>query len=397
MDRSSFTNKALGHLEPTTFQERSSHRPYGVRTVAGIAFIPDPLPAKLTRSELLNAAYEELVRAERALSELQGAVERINPNLLIDPFTRREAKLSSAIENTFASPEQMALFDLDPTSIEPEERDEVREVVNYARALRYGLKSSIPLSLRLVRELHRHLLEGVERKAGTPGEFRTTQNAIGRPGQSFADARFVPPPPQHLQQCLSDWEKFLHSESDLPRLVKFAMSHYQFECIHPFDDGNGRVGRLLIALQLCDQAQLSQPLVYVSGYFEKHRSDYYDLMLRVSTHGDWLGWIKFFLTAIHEQADDARQRARRLADLRDDYHARVREKRASALLPKIVDELFMQPSLTVARVTKQTGLSPQSAGKLVSKLVEKNILEEVTGRKSYRIFYAPEIAHMIDH
>lgn len=397
MEKGDFTPNAPGKLVQTTFRERSASERFETVEVQGLAFVPNPLvPAPIMRLEILDGCYEEIAEADRAVSELNGAASRMNPRLLYGPFARREARLSSAIENTFASAEQMALFDSDPTTLEPDMRDEVREVVNYVQALNYGVASNLPLSLRLVKQLHQQLLDGVQRRAGTPGEFRNSQNAIGQHGSPFLKARFVPPPATLVEQCLRDWENFLNKKSDLPRLARFAISHYQFEAIHPFDDGNGRVGRLLIALQLCKHAQLTQPLIYVSGYFEQNRSEYYDRLYRVSTNGDWIPWIKFFVQAVGSQAIDARKRAMSLIDLRDDYHTRVREKRASALLPQVVDALFQQPSLTVARVENLTGLSSQGASALVKKLLEKKVLVEATGRRAHRVYYAPAILQIID-
>lgn len=346
-------------------------------------------------TEFFGALFQSVLDAERALSALDGAASQLpNPHLLIGPFLRREAKLSSAIENTFASAEQLALFEFDPTSVE--NRDEVREVFNYVRALEHGLQSELPICLRLIKEMHKILLDGVRRSAGRPGAFRTIQNAIMREGDGFTRAKFVPPPPALVEGCLAHLERFIHAESQIPRLVRFALVHYQFETIHPFDDGNGRLGRLLITLQLCKQAQMSKPLVYVSGYFEQHRSQYTDLLYGVSTRGEWYEWIRFFLEAIRSQAEDALGRAKRLWALRDDYQARVREKRASALLPQIVDQLFLRPSLTIAEVRRLADINANTASAIVNRLCDKGILHEATGRKRDRIFVATKILEIIE-
>jgi len=342
--------------------------------------------------------HSKVTEAERALSLLEGVASRVeDPTLLISPFQYREARLSSAIENTFASAEQMALFGVDPSTIEEPKRDDVLEVNNYAAALQHGFESDQPISLRLVKDLHAILLRNIKRRAGIPGQFRTSQNAIARAGNSFESARFVPPPHMYIADLLKNWEQYVHvKESKLPRLVRFAITHYQFECIHPFDDGNGRIGRLLVALQLCEQAQLSKPLVYVSGYFERHRSTYYDLLYEVSTKGAWTRWIRFFLEAIAVQARDAADRFGQLDDLRDRYHKLVREKRASALLPSLVDRLFFYPAITIAQVCEKTAVSPQSAGVLIKRLEEKKIIMEATGRKSHRVWIAPEILRVME-
>lgn len=390
-----FSVNSPGRLEKASFREV---RPGGTyKETHGWAFVPNPLPPDIERATIILDAHDHLIRAERALSLLEGVASQIeNPALLTNTLMQREARLSSAIENTFASAQEMALFELDPLSLKDRNPDEVREVNNYFRALQHGFHSKLPICQRLVLEMHEILLSGLVRKAGNVGKFRNTQNAIGRAGASFDSAKFVPPPPQFVQSSLANWEKYVNTESPIPRLIRFAIAHYQFETIHPFDDGNGRIGRLLISLQLADQAQLSKPFVYVSGYFEKNRSDYYDLLNEVSTKGNWTRWILFFLEAVATQADDTATRATQLTKLRESFHARVREKRASALLPRVVDELFWYPALTVARVKELTGLTPAPAGALVQRLVQKKILIEATGRRSHRVFVAPEILQIID-
>jgi cell filamentation protein, protein adenylyltransferase len=393
-DRDFQSPKSPGRLEPTTFVERVLE-PSGrllSREVAGRGFVPDPLPAGLTRKEVLLEAHDHILEAERSLSALEGMAGRLkDPSVLMQPFARKEARHSSAIENTFASEEQLALFGVDETAVEPSQREDVQEVRNYFNALQHGFRDNRPLRLNLIKEMHERLLQGVTRSAGTPGRFRTTQNAIGSKQSSFKSARFVPPPPRYLDELLTQMERYMNATNGLPRLVRFALTHYQFECIHPFDDGNGRLGRLMIALQLCKQGQLERPLVYVSGFFERHRHDYYDLLYRVSTEGAWIEWIQFFLTAIASQAKDALQRAKHLDRLREDFHARVRKKRASAMLPKVIDELFTSPAINVAIVQQVTRMAAPSAGNLVKRLEEVGILHEVTNRKRNRVFVASEI------
>lgn len=396
MSPDDFSPGSPGKLVPTVFREQQPSGDF--RDVSGFGFVPDLLPPQLDETALLVQTHTAVLRAERALSHLDGVASQAeNPALLIGPFQIREARLSSAIENTFASAEQMVLFGLDPTTVEEPKRDDVKEVNNYVSALHHAFKSDLPICLRLVKEIHERLLEGVARQSGRHGEFRTTQNAIGRAGSPFATARFVPPPPSYLDDLLRNWEMFVNDQStSMSRLVRFAIAHYQFECIHPFDDGNGRIGRLLIAHQLCEQAQLSKPLVYVSNYFEQNRASYYDLLYEVSTKGNWMRWILFFLEAVESQASETSSRFIRLAELRDAYHDRVREKRASALLPAVVDDLFLSPALTVSQVRERTGVTTQAAGELVRKLVAKKILAEATGRQSHRVYVAPEILEIIN-
>ncbi|MEM9883597.1 MAG: Fic family protein [Planctomycetota bacterium] len=395
METESFTASSPGRLEATMFAERyATEQGWDVREVPGYGFVPDPLPPSFDPGEWLSELYPAIVAAERALSLLEGTARRLNnPHLLTGVFAQREAILSSAIENTFASAEDLALLDLSPADLA--DRNAAQEVANYLRALNYGLKSKLPVCLRLVRQLHRELLSGVARQGVQPGEFRRTQNAIGAT-HSFGDAKFVPPPPRHVESQLRDLETYLHREdASLPRLVRFALIHYQFETIHPFLDGNGRVGRLLITLLLCEQGQLTKPLVYVSGFFEKRRSEYYERLLRVSTNGEWVAWIAFFLEAIASQSQDAVQRADRLLDLQEEMKTAVTQKQASSLLPILVDALFSYPYVTASRVESLCDCSTQTAWSLIRRLVEKGILREITQRARNKVFEASRITDLI--
>ncbi len=391
-----FTKQSPGKLERTAFTERFWEKglPQS-RQVEGVAFVPHPLPPNLDRPRLLDRLYPMLEIALRNLGVLDGVSRNLrNPHLLIGPFVRREAVLSSKIENTHASAQQLALFEFEPGAVR--ERDEVGEVFNYVRALEHGLRSDLPVCLRLVRELHSILLSDVARYRGTAGAFRTSQNAIGRDGARFSEMKFVPPPPSRLHDCLNHFERYVNTPDGLPPLVRMALVHYQFEAIHPFDDGNGRVGRLLIPLMLCGGSHLQKPLVYVSAFFEEHRERYADLLYRVSTEGCWEEWIEFFVSAVSTQAADALTRAEELAALRERYRALVKEKRASGLLPAIIDELFVRPSITSARVQQLNGVNPPSANAALERLVSKGIVAEVTGRKRNRVFVAPEILGVIE-
>lgn len=385
-----------GTLEHTTFRERLAGGAE-FRTVEGKGYVPHPLPAGLTRKLILDEVYDDLAFAESNLARLDGFTSNItNPSILMGPFARKEAKHSSEIENTFASEEQLVLFDIDATSIDAEERPDVHDVSNYLRALRQGYDDERPICLNLIKDMHATLLKNSLRMDGRPGEFRKTQNAIGNKTAPFKDAKFVPPPPRYLPECLDNLEKYIHEKDGMPQLVKIAMAHYQFECIHPFDDGNGRIGRLLVALQLAKaekrhEAHLNIPLVYVSSYLNKYREDYYDLLYRVSSEGVWTDWIRFFLSAISSQALDAHLRAIRLDELRTKYIAKVQKKRSSAMLPKLVDALFTRPGMTVARAREVAGVSQPTAGELIRKLVDAGILRERTGRRHYRVFVAHEI------
>lgn len=394
MDASDFNSASPGRLEPTQAHEVvQGDDGLKAELVSGVGFVPDALPANVDAPSLLIELYPTIVAAERNISRLEGAASRLkNPHLLIGVFNAREAIASSAIENTIASPEDLALLELAPQHIA--DRDQATEVQNYVRALEHGLRSNLPVSRRLILELHANLLRGVGRQGVQAGRFRESQNFIGR-SQRFREARFVPPPPQFVEPSISDLERFVHDEdTTLPRLVRFGMIHYQFEAIHPFGDGNGRVGRLLITLLLCRHAQLSQPLVYVSPYLEQHRDEYCNLLHRVSTHGEWLPWIRFFLEAIATQAEDALLRTDKLIALQSDYHHRVREKRASALLPELIDHLFAWPAVTYGQVEKLVDCSTQTAINLVTRLVEKGILVESPLHAQPRVFYAPGITQL---
>ena len=394
MKRDEFSDDAPGELISTSFREHRIRD--GARhdaEVTGVAFCPSPLPPNLPLGEMLPKIYPVLLEAERNLSLLEGIASRIsNPHLLIGPFSRREAILSSRIENTFASARELALFEEDPQALE-DDRDDVREVHNYVSALNHGLASERPISINLIRDMHRILLRSVRGEDKRPGEFRDRQNAIG--GNTFESSRFVPPPTLRVLDCMRDLETFIHKKDDIPRLVRFAMVHYQFEAIHPFLDGNGRVGRLLITLLLCAQSQLTKPLVYVSGYFEANRQEYYDRLFEVSTRNRWIPWIEFFLRAVATQAEDARSRADRLIALQEEFQTMVREKRASAKLVEVVDGLFAKPSVTIQDVQDLTGMTPTAAGNLVKRLVEKAILVEATGKRRDRVFVAPKILNVI--
>lgn len=361
------------------------------------AFVPHPLPPQINWSVDLVSALSD---ADRALGELAGVGRTLpNPHLLIRPFVRREAVLSSRIEGTEASlPDlyayeaaQLALFELPQPS-------DVREVLNYVRALEYGLErlSTLPLSLRLIRELHAHLMEGVRGEHSTPGEFRRSQNWIGPPGCMLNDATFVPPPVPEMQQALDAFERFLHTPSPLPPLVQLALIHYQFEAIHPFLDGNGRIGRLLITLLLCQWGLLSQPLLYLSAYFEKYREAYYDGLLLVSQEGRWARWIEFFLRGVAMQARDAVSRSQRLQDLQQRYRQQFQASRSSVLLLQLIDQLFAAPVVTVRQVEQYLGVTFRTAQLHVNRLAEAGILREVTGRARNRVYIADEIMRTIE-
>lgn len=361
------------------------------------AFLPHPLPPKL---ELTWELAGKLSAADRALSELAGSARNLpNPHLLIGPFIRREAVLSSRIEGTQASLSDLFFFEAAGagSAVRPTPPD-VREVANYVRALEHGLKrlNELPLSLRLLREMHAELMEGGCGEHLTPGEFRRSQNWIGPPRCTLMDATYVPPPPAEMEEALGALEQYLHASSPLPPLVRLALVHYQFEAIHPFLDGNGRIGRLLMALLLCHEGLLAHPLLYLSAYFEQHRQEYYRLLLEVSHAGRWMPWIEFVLAGVAEQARDALWRTETLLNLWQQYHQRFAVARSSALLLRLVDDLFEYPVLTISRAAKVLGVTQRAASLNIQKLVDAGILTEVTGRARNRLFAAQAIIDLAD-
>ena len=359
------------------------------------AFVPAPLPPKLQYDADI---VRQLSRADAALSELSGLGRLLpNPHLLIAPWVRREAVLSSRIEGTRASLSDVLRDELGAPRKSAEAAADVREVRNYVDALEYGIKrlEKLPLSLRLVRELHERLMRGVRGDRATPGEFRRSQNWIGGAGSTPATAAYVPPPVSDMNNCLDAWEKFLHQRDTMPDLIQCALMHEQFEAIHPFLDGNGRVGRLLITLFLIERGRLSQPLLYLSAYIEQHRQEYYDLLQRVRTHGDWMSWLRYFLGGVESTAIDAARRTTQLLDLRSQYHERLKKRELFGTLA-LVDELFVNPYITVARAEKVMGVSNPTARAAVNNLHGMKILREVTGRGWGRIYEASAILKVIE-
>jgi Fic family protein len=358
------------------------------------ALVPNSLPPKLAITiDLVN----QLSEADRALSELAGVARTLpNPHLLIDPFVRREAVLSSRIEGTQASLSDLFFFEAG--SWKEKEVPDVREVHNYVKALEYGLArlKEFPLSLRLIKEIHAILTKGVRGHAQASGEFRRSQNWIGPAGCTLMEATYVPPPPNELMPTLDSFEKYLHSPPDFPPLIRLSFIHYQFEAIHPFLDGNGRIGRLLITLLLCAENLLPQPLLYLSAYFEKYRKEYYERLLDVSQQGNWKDWVGFFLRGISSQSRDAIRRSDLLLDLWQKYRSDLQAARASALLLQLVDELFAFPAITNSIAAQKLSVTPRSAQLNIEKLLTAGILKEATGKQRNRVYVAPEIISIVE-
>lgn len=314
-----------------------------------------------------------------------------NPHLLIRPFLRREAVLSSRIEGTVTRLDQLFLFETVPGQLA--HNDDAEEVYNYVLALELGLeaiRSGQPFTRSLLREVHKSLMQGVRGSDKRPGEFRDQSVAIG------SASRFVPADPHQVPPLLDDFLTFMREGRSLPIVVQLAVMHYQFEAIHPFNDGNGRVGRLLITLMLCERGVLSQPLLYLSAFFDEHREEYYDHLLAVSRHGHWEAWIEFFARGVAEQAIDAALRTRRLLGLAREYTQLAIHAGQSAKALLLIDELFSLPYITVHRVKQVTGTQAKTAGRLIDGLVTLGILHEITNQKRNRIFCADRINELLD-
>lgn len=355
------------------------------------AFVPAPPSGIDYDPELVLL----LSRADAAVSELSGLGRFLpNPHLLIAPYVRREAVLSSRIEGTRASLSDLLLDEVSAGVPQGDEAD-VREVRNYVTALEYGIKrlKSLPLSLRLVRELHGKLMTGVRGNSATPGAFRRSQNWIGPAGSTPATATYVPPPPAQMNDALARWERSLHRRDEYPDLVQCALMHEQFEAIHPFLDGNGRVGRLLITLFLIERKRLTQPLLYLSAYIEAHREDYYRLLQRCRTHCGWPAWLRFFLTGVTETATDAINRAGTLMSLRETWRRRLAGKPNALTL---LDALFVNPYVTAAGAQKILDVSNPTARQVIAVLAKAGMLKEATGRKWGQLYVAQPILKVID-
>lgn len=378
MDEATFTEAAWGRL---------------TKTAGGnAAFVPAPAPRSINLSE---EAIRLLDEASNGIGVLKGIAHRLpNPALMVGPYMRREAVLSSRIEGTQTTLSDVYASEADQLSLVAS--GDVREVRNYLEAYQYGLGrlASLPLSCRLVRELHERLMKGVRGGSRQPGEFRTYQNFVG--GATEEDATYVGPPVPEMKKCLDDFEKFMNERGSLRPLVQMAVLHCQFEAIHPFGDGNGRVGRLLMGLFLTERGLLPQPLLYLSAYFERSRKAYYDGLLGVSTHGDWDGWIRYVLEGVRVQAEQAVDLADRLLALQTRYRDRLRSCHATANALALVDALFVNPLVTARMAQTILGVSNPTARTTIRTLEELGILREITQRKWNMVFSAEEIYREIE-
>jgi Fic family protein len=366
-----------------------------VKQVEGYsAFIPAPLPP--TPPVAMDGELARLLSdADRALGRLDGVATVLpNPDLFVAMYVRHEAVLSSQIEGTQSSLDDVLQFEIDAAGKELPQ--DVEEVVNYVHAMNYGLEriAHLPLSLRLIREIHERLMAGVRGGEKTPGQFRCSQNWIGPEGCTLATAAFVPPPVPEMHAALDNFEKFLH-DSSLPVLIHCGLAHAQFETIHPFLDGNGRVGRLLITFLLCERQVLHRPLLYLSLFLKWHRAEYYDRLMAVRRDGDWEGWLKFFLRGVAEVSQSATETARAIMHLRETHRQWIGDKLAgrAALGLRLLDYLFEQPIVSVALVERRLECSFVTANRVVEQLAELKLLRETTGgQRNRRYRYEPYLA-----
>lgn len=349
------------------------------------AFVPPPLPPNPPLE--ITGLLTRLSAAERALGRLDGvSILLPNKELFLYMYVRKEAVLSSQIEGTQSTLSDLLRFETEAISGEPV--DDIREVSNYVDAMMFGLERmrQLPLSLRLIREMHQRLLDSGRGGRRSLGEFRTSQNWIGgtRPG----NAMFVPPPANEVMTCLGDWERFIHEETpSIPPLIKAGLIHVQFETIHPFLDGNGRLGRLLITLFLCATGVLQQPLLYLSLYFKSRRPDYYRLLQEVREYGTWEAWLEFFLDGVAETADQAFETANRIARLfHDDRERIVRESERTGSVLQIHEIMRTSPYLTAASAAKRSGLTVPTVNAALDQLQRLGVVEEATGRRRGRVF-----------
>lgn len=374
-------------VQPESF--KSTDRGRVIRTLEGYwSFHPEPLPRQF---DLDREAVGLLDEATAAVNRLGGVGLLLpNPLLLIGPHLRLEAVLSSRIEGTQTDVPQLLRVEANE-AVSPEQAADAREVANYVVALEHGLarvRGGFPVSVRLMREMHRRLLQGVRGRHRTPGELRKSPVWIG--GSTLDNAVFVPPPPDHMLDALGDLETFVHDQR-MPLLVQIALVHYQFEVIHPFLDGNGRLGRILIPLLLVERGVLPEPLLYLSAYLEQNRSEYYDLLLRTSQQGDLMPWIKFFLRGVRLQAHDAERRTHRLVRLQADLRNQLlTEGRPNSVL-RLAEHLFAQPLVTARLAARMIDASVPTANAAIRALIERGDLEETSGRERNRLYEAPRI------
>jgi Fic family protein len=358
------------------------------------AFIPNSLPPEglnTFSSDFVNVLSE----ADRGIGALKSLSRLIpNPNLLITPFIRKEAVQSSKIEGTQASLTDIFYYE---ASKEKPKYSDVLEVLNYVKAINYGFSriKELPLSLRLIREIHLKLMEGVRGEMMNPGEFRTTQNWIGPPGSSLNDATYVPPPVDEMNNSLNQLEKYFYTDDSIVPLIKCALIHYQFEAIHPFLDGNGRVGRLLITFYLYEKGFLYYPILYLSDFFERNRDEYYNLLLGVSQSGNWQEWLKYFIRGVAEQSKIAEETGHNILNLQKNYRQLLQAESVPTQVFKLLDMLFVNPFVSLNGASEFLKVTWPTAKASVEQLIKLGILKEISGRKRNRLYCAKELLNII--
>lgn len=362
-----------------------------------ITFLPNYLPPTITYSDSLITFANE---ASNQLGQLSGIGTLLpNPDLIIRPYVYREAVLSSKIEGTQASMLDLFRFQAGAPEGTDEGQKRVVEVINYVSATHECLKkinNGSNVDLSMIKEAHKMLLSGVRGNDLEPGTIRTTQNWIGPEGTKISDATYVPPPPEHVNDLLLDLEKFIREPPPyMPPLIQCAIMHYQFEAIHPFGDGNGRIGRLLVPLVLSERKLLSQPILYLSAYIEQNKTRYYQALLEVSQKSKWNEWIHFFLMAVITQANDAIKRIQKLTELRIKYEQKLREKKASASVILLNELLFANPLVTIPKIANHLQITYPPAKKAIEYLVDIGILKEYEAKERNRLFIAHEIEALL--
>lgn len=370
-------------LSNQTRSGRYIKQPTGYR-----AFIPTPLPPD-PPIKVEGELQALLSQADRALGRLDGSIQTLpHPDLFVAMYVRKEAVLSSQIEGTQSSLQDVLAAEARVFS--SNRPSDVGEVFNYVGAMNYGLErlKGLPVSIRLIREIHEKLLTGVRGQNMTPGDLRTSQNWIGPGGCTLAEATFVPPPPHEVPIALSDLERFLHSETSLPFLIKIGLAHAQFETIHPFLDGNGRVGRLLITFLLCEKEVLLKPVLYLSYFFKRYRKQYYEHLQVVRDEGSWERWLSFFLRGVYEVSQQATNIARQILSLREQHRQLITNQlgRAAGNGHRLLEHLYQSPIVSTTDVKDLIGTTYPAANNLVTRLVEQGILQEFTGQKRNRRF-----------
>jgi len=396
MNTDQFTNKSPGKLVPITLKEKRIRSgkeelvDYPAR-----AFVPDPLPPKLDWDELKTALFDLYSEALLALGRINGLHKRVgNGATLLRALWMREAKMSSAVEGIETTAEDMVLAG---AGREQGVRGVGIEGWNYVKALEHGVSSELPLCNRLICEMHSLLLTNVRGEDKRPGAFRDQPVYIGNPERGPSASRYVPPPPgDTLTQCLRDFENFVHKEgSKIPALFAIALMHYQFESIHPFRDGNGRIGRVLISRALVKEKLLDHPAVYMSAYINEHKRVYVDSLLAVSVEGAWQEWIEFILRAITTQANDSIMRSELLIDLREEYQRRLKEGDNHGRLFRLIDRLFELPAINAQEAGVVLDVKGPTVYADLKKMEEAGIIKEYTGKKRDRDWMAMGVMQII--